>query len=92
MTLKVQRDFNSWFKQLKDDIFEASFEVTLCNFQNINQLAEAAGLSWMTVQNLYDGTTKGPHLLSIYKLARAVGMDMRCVRPPAPVKKRKRAA
>jgi DNA-binding phage protein len=74
--------FKQWFKQLKDDIFEIAFEPTLCGMQTINELAKAADLSWMTVQRLYDGKTKQPRLETIHKLCRAVGMDLRCVKPP----------
>ena len=86
-----ETDFNKWFKQIKADIFDIAFEPTLCGLANINQLAERSDLSWMTVQNLYDGTTKRPHLYSVYKLARAVGIDLRYARPPMP-KRQKRVA
>ncbi len=67
-------------KQIKSDIFEAAFDEDICGFECVNHLAEEAGLSWQTVDNLYRGKTKHPRFETIEKLAKAVGMDLKLVK------------
>jgi transcriptional regulator with XRE-family HTH domain len=67
-------------KQLRRDIFDAAFDIDICGFTTINSLADAAGLSWTTVDNLYRGRTTEPRYSTIYKLAKAVKMDLRFVK------------
>ena len=67
-------------KQLRKDIFEAAFDPDICGFATTNELAEEAGLSWTTVDRLYRGLTKRPHHWTIYRLAKAVKMDIELVK------------
>lgn len=71
--------FKSHLKQLRKDIFDAAFDEDICGFSTINELADAAGLSWQTVDRFYRGITFEPRHSTIFKLCKAVQMDITLV-------------
>lgn len=72
--------YKKHLKQLRRDIFDCAFDPDICGFATTNELAEASGLSWTTVDNLYRGITKYPRHATIYSLALAIGMDIQYVK------------
>ena len=68
--------FNQHLRQLRRDIFDAAFDPDICGFATINELANSAGLAWTTVDNLYRGVTKDPKHQTIFKLCKAIQMDL----------------
>lgn len=77
-------------KRIRKEIFDAAFDVDVCGFQTVNQLADAANLGWTTVDNLRCGSTKEPRLRTIYKLCKAVKMDIALVHEELGIKRKKR--
>jgi DNA-binding Xre family transcriptional regulator len=71
--------FKQHLKQLRKDIFNAAFDEDICGFATVNELADAAGLSWQTVDNLYRGKTFEPRHSTIFKLCKAIQMDINLV-------------
>lgn len=55
------------------DLIEFVFDE---HYENINQLAKAAGLSHATVSRLLAGKTKRPAYSTVLKLGAAVGLSM----------------
>lgn len=87
--------FRQHLRGLLDDIFEAAFDEDICGFNSENDLADAAGVCWGTVHNLYSRQTKEPRHSTIWKLCKAVKMDIELAREqlglPAKRKSRKAA-
>ena len=68
--------FDPWLRQLLKDIFESADEVW---DMSIADLAYNAGLHYQTVLRIRNKQTKEPKMRTVYKLCKAVGMDMRIV-------------
>jgi DNA-binding phage protein len=71
--------FQVWFHSVCDDIFRAAFAEDVCNYQSINAVADAAGLSHETVRKAYAQETIYPRLETLWKLCKAVDMDINIV-------------
>jgi hypothetical protein len=74
------RHYKKHLNQLRKDIFEAAFDPDICGYATVNDLADAAGLDWVTVDRLYRGLTKRPAHKTILSLAKAVKMDLTLVK------------
>jgi DNA-binding phage protein len=72
--------FERWYFSVCDDIFLAAFDPDICNYQSINELAGTAGLAWATVYRAHNHQTKHPRLETLWRLARAVGMDISLIK------------
>jgi hypothetical protein len=65
-------------KELLKLIFDTAFDPEYDDcFGTINELAEVAGLAWLTVDRLYRRQTRFPRYDTIVKLAKAVGFDVK---------------
>ncbi len=85
----AERAYYRQLHRMIDDIFtRASDEYGM----TWSKLAEIAGLSYQTVSNLGDRQTKYPRHMTIFKLARAVEMDLELQEPPKQVTKSKKMA
>jgi len=73
-------NWDKFLHQLRKDIFDCAFDIDICGFQTIGDLAAKAGVCYNTVANLFHGITKEPRLHTIFKLCRAIKMDMGLVR------------
>lgn len=71
--------FKAFLKQTLTDIFDAAFDMDICNF-TLEELASEAGLASSTVRRLYRAETKEPRLHTIFKLCRAIKMDISFVK------------
>ena len=80
--------FEIWLEQLLSDVFEAAEDV--CRF-SLPDLALHARVSTSTVYAYWHRRVKYPRLQTVYKLCKAVGMDMKIVKSTF-THKRRRAA
>lgn len=71
--------WKQYLKQLRKDIFECAFDPDICEFATITDLAYAAGLSVSTVHKLYRGHTFEPRGSTLFKLCKAIQMDVALV-------------
>lgn len=69
-----------FLKRLLREIFDLAFDQEVCAYATIEDLAHASKLCPATVHRLYQGITKEPRLSTIYKLARAIKMDIELVK------------
>lgn len=82
----TEKSFRQAYRQLLTDIFDAAWDPDICNYGTVNELAAAAGLNWVTVSRLWDHCcraktgTQEPRLSTVFKLAKAVGMDLTLAR------------
>lgn len=72
----VNREYEAKLTELVDDIYEAATDVWDFSWF---QLANESGLAYNTVYRLGMRITRWPQLQTIFKLARAVGMDVNLV-------------
>ena len=86
----MKSPFESHLYNIKREIFDLAFDINVCGFTTINSLATAANLSHATVKRLYEGDTREPRLSTIFKLARAIKMDLGLLKEELGIKKRKR--
>jgi transcriptional regulator with XRE-family HTH domain len=76
-------------KQTLSDVFEAAYDPTICGYSKA-ELTRRSGVSQTAIWRLRKGKTKDPHISTVLKLCRAVGMDMELaaeqlrVAPPKP--------
>lgn len=82
--------FQSCLYRIKDEIFSLAFDIDICGFTTINSLADSANLSHATVKRLYEGDTKEPRLSTIFKLAKAIKMDLGLLKEELGIKKKRR--
>lgn len=68
--------FKTFLKEIVNEIFEAAFDIDICGFSTEEDLATKARMSTSTVNKLRRGITKEPRLSTIYKLAKAIKMDV----------------
>lgn len=69
------RNFKRHLREVVSEIFEAAYDMDICNFTE-EELAAKAGLAVTTVWRLRTGQTKEPRYSTIFKLAKAVKMDL----------------
>jgi DNA-binding phage protein len=69
--------FDPWLRQLLRDIFESADDVW---GMSTAELAREADLCWQTVHKIRNKITKEPRLRTVFKLCKAVGMDLKLVR------------
>lgn len=72
--------FKAFLKQTLTDIFNAAFDADICGFVTEEDLASEARLCVSTVNRLRRGLTKEPRLSTVFKLCRAVKMDLAIVK------------
>jgi len=77
---RIEREYMAKLESFVDDIYEIAHDVW--DFSWVD-LAEEAGCSYTTVWRLGMRVTRWPRLQTIFKLARAVGMDVDLIRAEA---------
>lgn len=78
---KYRTKFGKWYKQLKEDLFEAAFDQDYITIDSLEELAEKADLCNATVYNLFNNITQSPRLETMYKIASALGLKWDVERP-----------
>jgi len=74
---RVEREYMAKLESLVDDIYEIASDVWDFSWAD---LAEQSGCAYTTVWRLGMRVTRWPRLQTLYKLARAVGMDVQVIR------------
>lgn len=72
----MSKQVNQHLRGLVTDIMDAAFDPEVCGFGTEQQLADKARLCLGTINKLRRGITTEPRYTTIYKLAKAVKMDM----------------
>lgn len=80
----MEKEFEQKLTELVDDIFAAATDAWDWGW---GKLAAEAGTCYSTVARLGYRQTKSPHLRTIFKLSRAVGMDIKLVKQSLKVAK-----
>lgn len=75
--IEVSQDYLRALNRLVDDIFSVA---TYEKDWTWGRLAKEAGVAYTTVCRLGERETRLPQLRSIYRLAKAVGMDLQVVK------------
>lgn len=89
---KRRTPFQVWFHAKCDEIFSCAFDPDICDFKSINHLAEKAGLAHQTVAKAYAHETLHPRLETVWKLCKAIGMDIELVKEEIEARPRLRIA
>lgn len=71
--------YATYLKRLVRDIFDAAYDDDICGYTE-QELAKRSGLSVSTVYKLRTGRTQDPRHQTIWKLCRAVKMNMKLAR------------
>jgi hypothetical protein len=71
--------FEKFLDTVIDDIFDANYSNPTTD-GNWWRLSKASGVSYGSVVNLGNRDTKSPHLKTVYRLAEAVGIDVRLIK------------
>lgn len=67
----------SAYRRWLDDQIEIVFDLTINKGWGYSRVADESGLSVSTVYYLFSNVTQEPRLSTLWKLGRAVGMDVR---------------
>ena len=68
--------FQSHLKEIVTEIFDLAFDPDVCGYLTEVDLAAKAGLASPTINRLRRGETKEPRHSTIFKLAKAIKMDL----------------
>ncbi len=74
---RTEEEYEEKLQELVDEIYDAASDIWEWSWVD---LADRSYLAYNTVYRLGMRTTRYPRLMTIYKLAKAVGMDMNLVR------------
>jgi hypothetical protein len=77
MPMVLEDDYIQRLDEIIDELFSAA--TYQCDW-TWNQFAAESGLAYSTVCRLGERTTRVPHLRTIFRMANAVGMDVKVLK------------